>query len=415
MEKEALKEFLQKDAAQKVVQYKSVALPWATGVGKTFAALQAVEATHSKSVLVFVAERTHKTNWNDEITKFKDIYKGTLNDDVSFIFECYNSIHKYVGTECDMLIFDEAHHLHTQKRMECAKYITSEFTMYLSATIGYYTLKDFQDLYGKPIHTIPYSMNKSINANILPEPKIVAVPLDLQKANGTVIIEESWGRKESRVEIKCRFEQRFTFLRNKKLYKNVLLKMEATPYQAYNYYTSQAEVYKNLFMKERLPIFETKWKQYLLKRKKMLGSSKLQHAIEVINLLRLKQKKFICFCNNIEQAEVLGGPMAIHSKKSNNSEIIEKFNNDAIRELYAVDMLKEGQNLKGIEAGIIIQLDAEIRNFIQKLGRVMRSESPVFFVIFYKGTRDAELMSEAIADFDRKYITTLDKYKEENG
>lgn len=147
----------------------------------------------------------------------------------------------------------------------------------------------------------------------------------------------------------------------------------------------------------------------------MLGSSKLQHAIEIINLLRLKQKKFICFCNNIEQAEILGGPMSIHSKKTNNSEIIEKFNNDAIRELYAVDMLKEGQNLKGIEAGIIIQLDAEMRNFIQKLGRVMRSESPVFFVIFYKGTRDAELMSEAIADFDRKYITTLNKYKEENG
>ena len=414
MEKEALKEFLQKDAAQKVVQYKSVALPWATGVGKTFAALQAVEATHSKSVLVFVAERAHKDNWKEEIRKFKALYPEAL-DMVDFTFECYNSIHKYVGVDKTFLIFDEAHHLHTQKRMECARYITSEFTMYLSATMSYYTLKDFQDLYGTPIHTIPYSMNRSINANILPEPKIVLVPLDLQKANTPVVIEESWGKKENRVEIICRFEQRFTFLRNKKLYKNVKLLIQATPFQAYNYYTAQADVYKKLFLDKRLPIFETKWKQYLLKRKKMLGSTKIVHAIRLINMLRLESKKFICFCNDIHQAEILGGPMAIHSKKTNNSEILEKFNNDIIKELYVVDMLKEGQNLKGIEAGIIIQLDAEMRNFIQKLGRVMRSESPVFFVIFYKGTRDAELMSEAIADFDRKYITTLEKYKEENG
>lgn len=67
-------------------------------------------------------------------------------------------------------------------------------------------------------------------------------------------------------------------------------------------------------------------------------------------------------------------------------------------------MLVEGQNLNNIEAGVIVQLDGEERVFLQKFGRVMRADSPVQYIFYYKGTRDEEYLNKAIEEIDKKYI-----------
>ena len=67
-------------------------------------------------------------------------------------------------------------------------------------------------------------------------------------------------------------------------------------------------------------------------------------------------------------------------------------------------MLVEGQNLNNIEAGVIVQLDGEERVFLQKFGRVMRADSPVQYIFYYKGTRDEEYLNKSIEGIDKKYI-----------
>ena len=107
------------------------------------------------------------------------------------------------------------------------------------------------------------------------------------------------------------------------------------------------------------------------KRKLLLGSYKTDVAKKVIDLI--SDRRFICFCTNISQADYLGKNNAIHSKKSDKQklELIEGFNNLEINSLFAVGMLQEGMNLNNIEAGIIIQLDGEERAFIQKFGKLV--------------------------------------------
>ena len=92
--------------------------------------------------------------------------------------------------------------------------------------------------------------------------------------------------------------------------------------------------------------------------------------------------------------------------------MIDKFNKGKIKELYAVGMLQEGQNLKGIEAGVIIQLDGAERAFIQKSGRAMRAEDPILFIMYYKNTRDAEYLEKVLEGIDEKYITIIENIKE---
>jgi superfamily II DNA or RNA helicase len=106
-------------------------------------------------------------------------------------------------------------------------------------------------------------------------------------------------------------------------------------------------------------------------RKKFLAATKTKFAN--ILLAKLKEKKLICFANNIPQAEYLSRKKnCIHSKigKTERETILNNFNEGKIDKLFAVGMLREGVNLKGIEAGVIVQLDNVERMFTQILGQV---------------------------------------------
>ena len=119
----------------------------------------------------------------------------------------------------------------------------------------------------------------------------------------------------------------------------------------------------------------------------------------------LEGKKYICFCTNISQAEVLGGANAIHSeKKSSNQAIIDSFNEGSINSLFAVGMLQEGQNLNGIQAGVIVQLDGKERAFIQKFGRSMRAEDPIQYIFYYRYTQDEKWMKNVLEGIDQNFI-----------
>lgn len=141
------------------------------------------------------------------------------------------------------------------------------------------------------------------------------------------------------------------------------------------------------------------------REKRYLGSLKDQKAQEVLDLI--KDKRYICFCSSIEQAERLGGDNSIHSKKKGSLNTIEDFNSKEIDNLFAIGMIQEGQNLVDIEVGVIIQLDGQERAFVQKSGRAMRADEPLLFILYYKDTRDEEYLQKALEDINPDYITEV--------
>ena len=86
---------------------------------------------------------------------------------------------------------------------------------------------------------------------------------------------------------------------------------------------------------------------------------------------------------------------------------MNKFNRKEISNLFAVGMLQEGVNLTDIQVGIIIQLDGEERAFIQKFGRVLRSDSPVQYIFYVKNTRDEDYLKNALENIDKNYIKSI--------
>lgn len=402
------REELQAEAASLIRQHPRVVLQWCTGLGKSRAAIDMANWLSDKkkesndeplSVLLVVAETAHKSNWKEEIDKW-ELRTG------EWVMECYASLKKYRNTHWDLIIFDEAHHLGSDLRMDVLTELHASNIILLSATLPDQVMQAVTGVFGEFV-TSKVTLKQAIEWGILPTPKVYLIPLTLNSTYPNCTIIEEWGKKEKRVTYKCRFHERWEYLRNKNKYPNVTLEISCTQQQKYDYLSDQFEYWKNRFLSTRNEAVKNKWLQIGSKRKRFLGESK---TAVVRQLLKdLEGKRYICFCASIEQAESLGGTNTIHSKKDNSLEIIDKFNAGDINSLFAVGMLQEGQNLTGIQAGVIIQLDGQERGFIQKMGRSMRSDTPIQYVLYYRDTRDEEYLDSVFENIDKDYIAIMEK------
>lgn len=376
----------------------NIAIQAATGVGKSKIAIDLCKECAEREkrelrVLLLIAEVAHYQNWEDEIKKWSF-------DNPVFV-ACYASMKKYRDTEWDVIIFDEAHHLGSELRLDLFDTLRAKYRIFLSATLKDSLVFKLEESCG-PISNLKMGLQDAFSANILPEPKIKLIPLELDNTHYTETIIEEWGRKEKRLNATCMYADRWKFLRDKKRVPNGRLTIQCTQKQKYDYISEQFEFYRKRYMCCRNEAIKNKWLQCGSKRKMYLGLLKTEAAKQLLK--KISKKRYVCFCTNIEQAELLGGNNAIHSKKKDNLKIVEEFNNKSRSNIFAVGMLQEGMNLTDIQVGVIIQLDGEERAFIQKFGRTLRADSPVQYILYYKGTRDEEYLEKALESIDKSYI-----------
>lgn len=398
------REKLIQSAVKGTHSFTSVALLWATGVGKSAAAIKMANAyvkgikSRKAQVLLVVAEVPHKDNWQKEFDKW-----GSIN--ASLTIECYASLHKYRNTNWDLIIYDEAHHLGSDLRKDIFYSIKSVKNIFLSATMDDDLISFIESKVGK-LGISRISLQDAIKYDILPEPHIHLIPLVLDNLKKDQLITEEWGDTKKRIPIYCELKDRWTYIKNKKQYPNIKLCMRCTALQKYNYFTEQFEYWKRQYMNCRQERTKNKWMQVGIQRKRFLGEIKTGAVLKLIN--SLDNKRFICFCASVAQAELLGKENAIHSKIKKPETIIKSFNNKEINSLYAVGMLQEGQNLTDIQVGIIVQLDGTERPFIQKFGRSLRAEDPHQYIFYYKNTRDEEYLENILYGIDKTFIDTVD-------
>lgn len=341
-----------------------------------------------KPILLLVAEKSHKKNWQDEFLKWHFNYNVTI--------ACYASLHKYANYTFSMVICDEAHHLFSEKRLEAINSIQSPYTILLSATLKPSVVSQ---LTNRIFTFSTINLNKAIETEVLPTPKINIIEMSLDNTACDQYFD--WGKSYGRITITCKYNDRFNFFARK-----MPVRVMCTQRQKYMYLNGQMDFWEEKYHNSNNDIFKNKWLQYGLKRKRYIGELKTQQVESLIKSLP-QNERYICFCSSVDQCKQLGNNNAIHSKRKDNQQVIDSFNFLKSNSLYAVGMAVEGLNLRNINTAIIIQLDGNERPFLQKIGRSLRADSPTVYVFCYKDTQDEKYLQNAIRDIDPKYIKRL--------
>lgn len=386
--------------------YKILALEFATGVGKSKVALDICNSTLTKDtkILIVVAELAHIQNWEDEFLKWD--YAEMWDDNVTIV--TYASLRKHKHHKYDFIILDEAHHIGSDLRLDVIENIKFKKLLLLSATLDSSLINQLSSIFNEKIRSCVVTLQQAIDWGILKKPSIHLIPLTLERVKETELIIEEWGKEKNRVTYKCDFKDRWEFIKNRKKYPNTRLEIKCTQQEKYYYLTRQFEYYKTAFFRSKSEALKNKWLLTGSQRKIYLGELKTEVARKLIKD-KLKNKRHICFCASINQADYLNRNNSIHSMKTNSLDIINDFNRKKINSLYAVGMLQEGQNLAEVDAGIIVQLDNVERSFIQKFGRTLRADNPELYILYYKDTRDEEYLNKNVLnEIDSEYISVLE-------
>ena len=377
------------EKAVALAQDNNLLLSWATGTGKSLAALKIAATIPNKKWYIVCKEIPHIKNWYNEFKKHK------INPSNFEVF-CYDSLHKYSDTEAN-LILDEVHSL-TPLRISLLLKIKFNKVICLSALVP----DEKKELLKSFISFTEYhiSLSEAIELKLIPMPKIYIVDVFLKNSEPTEIHILKKGNKDKRQIVKCSFKDRYTVFRK---YTDVELHIMCTQQEKYLLINAEIDYYKTQYFKIRKEWAQYVWLQATLKRKNYLADIKTEKAKEILSLL--KDKRLICFTGSIDQCNMLGKDYAIHSEtNTDNNEIITKFNNLEISKLFAVKMLREGVNLEQIDSSLIIQLDNQILSFIQMLGRCIRGLLPECYILVVKNTQDEVYLNTALTGFNTDYL-----------
>lgn len=360
-----------------------------TGFGKTKIALDLLASRDSdfKHILIVIPRLVLIGNWKEEFIKWG--YEHLLQK-VSFI--TYMSFPKVIWGKWDFIIFDEAHHLSERCRNHIRE-IEIANSILLSATvkreIKYELTSLFKDLY---IYRV--SIKQAIQENILPDPKVLLLPLHLDTTTSNCSIIKNPKQKQ---EIIIPFSQRFNYSK----VKNKRIVIKCTQMQYYNDLTSLIEWYRKKSYNE---IFKNLFLRKSGDRIKWLSQQKTTIIHTLLD--QLKDQRTLTFCNSIAQTEELG-KYCINSKNKDSEENLKQFNTEKIKHITACNMLDEGINLTDCRIGIYAVLNSSERMIKQKLGRLLRHHDPIIILPYYVGTRDEEIVRKMIEDYNPELIKTV--------
>lgn len=399
----------QNKIAKLAITFPRLVLEWCTGVGKSKAILEIVKGLLQENslksfigqrrpftILLLVGETAHKKNWKDEWEKWGglDIWNKYV------LVSTYASLKHYANERYDILILDEGHHAASDLRLNYLSTISADRVYVLSATLSEFALRSLTEIFGKFVVS-SINLKEAIKQQILKEPEVILIPLQLDNRIPDQIVVVNKGKSKNKKKITCTYEDRWIYLKKKE---EVELTITCTKLQKYLHLSEQMDFWRGRFFLTRQEYLKTKWMLLGAERKRFLGECKTEVAKTL--LTSLGDKRILCFCASIDQAMTLGGERAIHSFNPYSEEVLEKFNKKQINSLFAVGMIQEGQNLTDVEAGIIIQLGGQEREFIQKFGRSLRAEKPVQYVLYYKNTRDEEYLENVTEGVESQYIIT---------
>jgi superfamily II DNA or RNA helicase len=327
-----------------------------TGAGKTIIALHAILKTNA-STLVIAPTLNLMEQWFGALENILKVRNqigklgGGYEDIKSITITTYDSAYlksSYLGNKFEFLIFDEVHHLASDKYSLIGEQFISPYRLGLTATIeredgkhvNIYKLvgkiaysKDFYEL-SQDNHLSKFRLKK-IKVEMLPD-EILQYKRRIFQYNQLL--------KEAKIFYPIRLERLIMLSgNNSNLRKALLLRNEAVDI-ALNSYAKIVELEK------------------ILKH----------HAIE----------KTIIFTVHTKLAYIISDrflvPVITHrTKNEERNEILEKFKKGLYRVIVTTKVLDEGTDVPDANVGIILSGTGSKREFVQRLGRLLRPKKDV--------------------------------------
>jgi superfamily II DNA or RNA helicase len=298
------------------------------------------------------------------------------------------------------VVLDEAHHCFSDKRMAALEEVKDNLypnahIYLLSATLSSGKQDMIEGIFGK-FKTSTVTLKDAIEGDILPDPKIYVVAMELDNSKRHQEIQIGNDPKAPVVK----WEDRAKYI-----YKNIPCIIQCTEFQKNIYLSQSVDYWNERYQRSHSEFMRVKAANYGSQRKRFLGELKTGVIRQLIERLP-RNNRFVCFCASVAQANALDYVNTISSKRpaKSNQLIIDRFNSREIDHIYAVGMITEGMNLTDIQTGIIVQLDGKERLFIQKFGRSLRAEDPVTFIFYYKNTQDENYLKGALENIDSKFV-----------
>lgn len=363
-----------------------------TSVGKTKIALDFMNERAVKgNILIVIPRLVLIQNWKDEFIKWKyDSYLSQVT------FTTYISLPKYTGKSYDLIIFDECHHL-SQRAQEAVEDIQSNYCLLLSATVTKTFKKDIKLLFPN-IEMYKISMREAIEEDILPDPRVFLIPLTLNNTTDSEILVINPKAKLDGGRVM--FTQRFAAKKDKQ-HKYII---KCTQEQYYQDLSAMVDFYKRNYMHTNNQALYFRWQQKAKERLTWLSSLKNDTAKMLLKVL--KNKRTLTFCNGIAQTKELG-KYCINSENAESNNYLQAFNSKKINHITACNILNEGCNLTDCQVGIFVSINSSDIMTKQKNGRILRHKNPVIFILYYKNTREEEIVNSMMENYNPKLVAIL--------
>ncbi len=327
-----------------------------TGAGKTMIALKAIEEVNS-STLIIVPTLNLMEQWFESIKKILNdktligMLGGGHNDMKMITVTTYESAYlksSFLGNKFKLLIFDEAHHLASEKYSLIGEHFISPYRLGLTATIeredGKHTIlfkligniiykKDFYEL-----------AKKNYLANFILKKRTIKMLPDEVIHYNNIIEEYKKILKDSKIFYPIRLEKLIILSsNNNKLRKALLLRNEAL------------EIALN-------------------------SKAKILELEKILKEDNLNRKKIIIFTIHTKLAYTISNrfliPVITHiTRNEERNEILEGFKKGRYRIITTTKVLDEGVDIPDANTGIILSGTGSKREFVQRLGRLLRPKN----------------------------------------
>lgn len=338
-----------------------------TSMGKTKIALEWLKKYHKENTPILIAVPTNvlKQNWLMEIGRW---HCEHLLKDITFT--TYKSLPKYVTNQSwTEMVLDEIHHLSDR----CIDAIQSSDNTFnrilgLSATVSITKKCELKATFNN-LYIYSVSLRDAIDNKILPDPKVLLIPLELNNTQKSCVIIN-------------RFRK---------------INYPATPLQFYNDMSGLIDWYKRKHMENRML-------RASLDRLIWLSEQKEQYTKEILSIL--KNYRTLTFCSSIKQTKNLG-KYCINSKNKQVNEYIELFNNKKIKHITACQMLNEGVSLSDCRIGIFNMLNSSILMQIQKNGRILRHKYPILVIPYFINTVEERNVNNMLENYNKNLIKVI--------
>lgn len=391
------RELVNKSILELSDKYSNILCELPTGFGKTKQALDILKRhikKLSQDILIVIPRNVLIESWKQEFKKW-----GMEKYLLSVTFTTYVSLPKHEG-KWDMVIFDECHHL-SERCREALTNFDIKRAILLSATVKRDMKDELNEVFDNLI-SYKIKMKEAIDNEVLPDPKVFLLPLTLNAKFPTESIWKNPKGKEPVVEVP--WATRWSAIKQK-VYK---VRIYCSEYHYHQDLCSQIEWHKNRYMRTRNEALKAKWLKLAGDRLKWLSDKKMS-TMQILKE-HFKNERVLLFCNSIEQTEVLGN--CINSKFKSSLTTLEDFNKGKINQISAVNMLNEGCNLVNCRIGIYGNLNSSEIIVKQRLGRILRHKDPIIIIPYYKDTREEELVTKMLEDYNPELVKTINDIKE---